>query len=178
MASPMGPIVVDSDTLLSLGRLPKPWVRKKLFTAGPISPIIDHLDAKNCGVRWPTPDPHGHWGPAHEAVAPIQVALSGTRQNPTVVESSPTARSGSRRFPSLVDESPSLGAYPNPGSGCRLNPMIIEESPTQIEEDECERWFLLALEQGTDDEEEAIGVLEHRPLHHSSIFVASSPALP
>ena len=56
--------------------------------------------------------------------------------------------------------------------------MIIEESPTQIEEDECDRWFLLALEQGSDYEEEEIGVLEHRPLHHSSIFAASSPALP
>ena len=35
----------------------------------------------------------------------------------------------------------------------------------------------LALEQGSDNEEEEIGVLTHRPLHHSPISVASSPAL-
>ena len=46
MASPMGPIVVDSGTpLLSLGGLPEPQVRKNLFAAGPISPIVDQLDA-------------------------------------------------------------------------------------------------------------------------------------
>ena len=59
-----------------------------------------------------------------------------------------------------------------------VNPAIIEESPTPIEEDECDRWIPLALEQGSDDEEEEIGVLEHRPLHHSPFSVASSPALP
>ena len=90
----------------------------------------------------------------------------------------PTAMTGSRRFPSLVEESPSLGAYPNPPSGCRLNPTIIEESATQIKEDECRQWFSLALEKGNDDEEEEIGVLEHRPLHQSPISVASSPAPP
>ena len=95
-----------------------------------------------------------------------------------MVESSPTPMSGSRRFPSLVEQSPSLGAYPNPPSGSRLNHTIIEESPTQIEEDECEQWFPLALEQGNDDEEEEIGVLESRALHHSPISVASSPAPP
>ena len=108
----------------------------------------------------------------------IQQALSGTRQNPTMVESSPTPMSGSRRFPSLVEESPSLGAYPNPPSGSRLNPTIIEESPTQTEEDECDQWFPLALEHGNDDEEEEIGVLERRALHHSPISVAPSPAPP
>ena len=41
-----------------------------------------------------------------------------------------------------------------------------------------DRWFPLAFEQGSNDEEEEIGVLEHRPLHHSPISVASSPALP
>ena len=92
----------------------------------------------------------------------IQQALSGTRQNPTMVESSPTPMSGLRRFPSLVEESPALGAYPNPPSGSRLNPTIIEESPAQIEEDECDRWFPLAVEQRNDDEEEEIGVLERR----------------
>ena len=45
MASPMGPIVVDSGTPPSLGGLPEPQVRKNLFAAGPISPIIDQLDA-------------------------------------------------------------------------------------------------------------------------------------
>ena len=178
MASPMGPIVVDSGTPPSLKGLPEPQVRKNLFAAGPISPIVDQLDAENRRVNPLTPYPHGHLGPAREAVALIQQALSGTRQNPTVVESSPTPMSGSRRFPTLVEESPSLGAYPNPPSGSRLNPTIIEESPTQIEEDECDQWFPLALEQGNDDEEEEIGVLEHRPLHHSPISVASSPAPP
>ena len=177
-ASPMGPIVVDSGTPPSLGGLPEPQVRKNLFAAGPISPIVDQLDAENRRVLALTPDPHGHLGPAREAVALIQQALSGTRQNPTVVESSPTPMSGSRRFPSLVEESPALGAYPNPPSGSRLNPTIIEESPTQIEEDECDQWFPLAVEQWNDDEEEEIGVLERHELHHSPISVASSPAPP
>ena len=178
MASPMGPIVVDSGTPPSLGGLPEPQVRKKLFAAGPISPIVDQLDAENRRVLALTPDPHGHLGPAREAVALIQQALSGTRQNPTMVESSPTPMSGSRRFRFLVEESPALGAYPNPPSGSTLNPTIIEESPTQLEEDECDQWFPLALEQGIDDEEEEIGVLERHELHHSPISVASSPAPP
>ena len=178
MASPMGPIVVDSGTPPSLGGLPDPQVRKNLSAAAPISPIVDQLDAEHRRVIALTTDPHGHLGPAREAVALIQQALLGTRQNPTMVESSPTPMSGSRRFPSLVEESPALGAYPNPPSGSRLNPTIIEESPMQIDEDECDQWFPLALEQGTDDEEEEIGVLEHRPLHHSPISVASSPAPP
>ena len=178
MASPMGPIVVDSGTPPSVGGLPRPQVRKNLFAAGPISPIVDQLDTENCRVIALTPDPHGHLGPAREAVALIQQALSGTRQNPAMVELSPTPMSGSRRFPSLVEESGALGAYPHPPSGPRLNPTIIEESPTQIEEEECDQWFPLALEQGTDDEEEEIEVLEHRALHHSPISVASSPAPP
>ena len=77
-----------------------------------------------------------------------------------------------------MEESPSLGAYPNPPSRYRLNSTIIEESPTQIEEDECHRWFPLVLEQGSDNKEEEIGVLEHRPLHYSRISVASLLALP
>ena len=81
-------------------------------------------------------------------MALIQQALSGTRQNPTMVESSPAPMSGSRQFPFLGKESPSLGAYLNPPSGSRLNPKIIEESPTQIEDDECDEWFALALGQG------------------------------
>ena len=178
MASPMGPIVVDTGTPPSLGGLPEPQVRKNLFAAGPISPIVDQLDAENRRVLALTPDPQGHLGPAREAVALIQHTLSGTRQNPTVVESSPTPMRGSRRFPSLVEESPALGAYPNPQSGSRLNPTIIEESPTQIEEDECDQWFPLAVEQWNDDEEEEIGVLERHELHHSPISVASSPAPP
>ena len=178
LASSMGPIVVDSDTPLSLGGLPEPQVRKNLFAAGLISPLIDQLDAENRRVGTLTPDPHGHLGRAREAVALIQEALSGTRQKPTMVESLPTPMSGLRRFRSLVEESPSLGAYPNPPSGSRLNPTIIEEYPTQIEGDECDRWFTLALEQASDDQEEEIGVLKHRPLHHSLISVASSTALP
>ena len=136
IASPMGTIVVDSGTPLSLGGLPEPRVRKKLLAAGPIIPIVDELDAENLRVNPRTPDPHGHLGPARQAVALIEQALSGTRQSPTMVELSPTPMSGSRRFPSLVEESPSLGAYPNPPSGSMLNPTIMEESPTQIEEDE------------------------------------------
>ena len=93
-----------------------------------------------------------------------------------MVELAPTPMSGLRRFPSMVEESPSLRAYPNPPSRTRLNPTITEESPTQIEEDECEQWFPRALEQGSDNEEEEIGVLEHRPLHHFPTSVASSPA--
>ena len=120
MASPMGPIVVDSGTPPSPRGLPEPQVRKNLFAAGSISPIVDQLDAENCRVNPLTPDPHGHLGPAREAVALIQQAPSGTRQNPTMVESSPTPMSGLRRFPSLLEESPSLGAYPNPPSGSRL----------------------------------------------------------
>ena len=176
MASPMGPIVVDSGTPPSLGGLPEPQVRKNLFAAGPITPIVDQLDAENRRVLAVTPDPHGHLGPAREAVALIQQALSRTRQNRTMVELSPTPMSGSRRFPSLVEEWPALGAYPGPPSGSRLNPTIIEESPTQIEEDECDHWFPLALEQGNDDEEEEIAVLERHELHYSPIYVASSPA--
>ena len=95
-----------------------------------------------------------------------------------MVESLPTPMSGSRRFPSLVEVYPALGAYPNSPSGSRLNPTIIEESPTEIEENECDQWFPLALEQGNDDEEEEIGVLERHELHHSPISVASSPAPP
>ena len=138
---PMGLIVVNSGTPPSLWGLPEPQVTKNLFAAGPISPIVDQLDAENRRISSLTPDPHGYLGPACEAVALIQQALSGTRRNPTMVELSPTQMSGSRQFPSLVEESPSLGAYPHPPSGSRLNPTIIEESPTQIEEDECDQWF-------------------------------------
>ena len=156
MALPICPIVVDSGTPLSLGGLPEHQVRKNLFAAGPISPIVDQLNAENHRVNSLTPDPHGHLGPAREAVALIQQALSGNRQNQTMVESSPTPMSGSRQFASLVEESPSLGGYPIPPSGSRLNPTIIEESPTQIEEGECDQWLLLALGQGNDDEEKEI----------------------
>ena len=178
VASPMGPIVVDSGIPPLLGGLPKPQVRKNLFAAGHISPFVDQLDAENCRVIALTPDPHGPLGPAPEAVALIQQLLSGTRQNPTMVESSRTPMSGSRRFRFLVEASPALGAYPNPPSRSRLNPTIIEESPAKIEEDECDHWLSLALEQGDDDEEEEIGVLQHRHLHHSPVSVASSPAPP
>ena len=71
-----------------------------------------------------------------------------------------------------------MGAYSNPPSGSRLHPTINEESPTQIEEDECDQWFPVALEQGNDDGKEEIGVLERRTLHHSPISVASSLAPP
>ena len=178
MASPMGPIVVDSDIPQSPAGLPEPQVRKNLFAAGPISPIVDQLDAENRGLCPPTPDPRGHLGPAHEAVALIQQTLSVTGQNPTMVELSATPMSGSQRFPSLVEESPSLGACPHLPSRSGLNPTIIEESHAQIEEDECDGWLPLALEQESDDEEEEIGVLEHRPLHCSPISVATSPAPP
>ena len=178
MASPMGPFVVDSGTPQSLGGLPELQVRKNLFAAGPISRNVGQLNAEDRRVIALTPDPHGHLGPAREALALIQQALLWTRQNPTMVELSPTPMSGSLWFPSLVEESPALGAYPNPSSGSRLNPTIIEESPTQIEEDKCDQWFPLALEQGNDDEEEEIGVLERRALHHSPFSVASSPAPP
>ena len=47
MASPMGSIVVDSDTPPLLGAWPEPQVRKNLFALGPISPIVDRLDAEN-----------------------------------------------------------------------------------------------------------------------------------
>ena len=108
----MGPILVDSDTPLSLGGLPEPKVRKNLFAAGPISPIVDRLDAKNRRLGPPTPDPHGPLDRACEAVALIQQALSGTSQSPTMVESSPTPMSQSRLFPSLVEESPFVGSVP------------------------------------------------------------------
>ena len=101
MVSPMGPIVVDSDIHPSLGGLPEPQVRKNLFAAGPISPILDQLNAESRRVGPPTPDPHGHPGPAGEAVALMQQALSETRQNPTMVELPRTPMSGSRRCPSL-----------------------------------------------------------------------------
>ena len=83
-----------------------------------------------------------------------------TRHKPTMVESSPIPMSGSRPFPYLVDVSPSAKAYPSLRSRSRLNPTNIEESPAQIEEDECDRWFPLASEQGSYDEREEIGVLE------------------
>ena len=47
-----------------------------------------------------------------------------------------------------------------------------------MEEDECDQWFLLALGQGNDEEEEEVGVLERHELYHSPISVASSPAPP
>ena len=47
MALPMGPIVVESGTPSSLGGLPESQVRKNVFAAVPISPIVDQLDAKN-----------------------------------------------------------------------------------------------------------------------------------
>ena len=178
MASPMGSIVVDSGTPLSLGGLPEPRVRRNLFAAGPISPIVDQLDAENRPNDPLTLAPHDHLGPAREAVALIQQALSGTRQNPTMVKWSPTPMSGSRRFPSLVEESPSLGGYPQPPSASRPNSTVIEECPTQIEEDECDQWFPLALEQGNNDEEKEIRVLECRELHHFALSVASLPAPP
>ena len=84
MASPMGPIVVDSDTPPSLGGSPQPQVQKNLFAAGPISPIVDQPEAENRRIGPSTPDPHGHLGPARAAVALIQQALSGTKQNPTM----------------------------------------------------------------------------------------------
>ena len=178
MASPMGPIVDNFGPPPSLGGLPEPEVRKNLFAAGPISPIVDQLDNENHRVNSITPDPHGHLGPNREAVALIQQALSGTRQNPTMVESSPTPMRGLRRFASLVEESPSLGAYPDPPRGSRLNAPIIEGSPTQIEEAECDHWFALALGHGNDDEEEEMGVLERHELHHSPISIAPSPSTP
>ena len=174
----MGPIVVDSGTPSSLGGMPEPPVRKNLFAAEPISPIVDQLDAENHRVDSLRQDPHGHLGPAREAVALIHQALSWTRQNPTMVESLPTPMSGSRRFPSLVEESSSFEAYPNPASGSGPNPTIVDESPTQIEEDECDQWFLQALGQGNDYEEEEIGVLERHELHDSPISSPSSPAPP
>ena len=76
MASPIGPIVVDSDTPPSLGGLPEPQVRKTMFAAGPISPIVDQLDAQNRRVSPLTPYPHGHLGLDGEAVALIQQAMS------------------------------------------------------------------------------------------------------
>ena len=114
ISSPMGPGVVDCGTPPLLGGLPEPQVRNNLSAAGPISPVVEQLDAENRRVSSLTPDPHGHLGPAREL---------------------PTPMSGSRRFPSLVEESPSLGVYPSPPSGSRLNATVIEESPTQIEED-------------------------------------------
>ena len=77
-----------------------------------------------------------------------------------------------------MEESPSLEAYLDPRSGSRLNPTVMVESSSQIEEDECDRWFPPALKQRSDDEEEEIGVLERSVLHHSPISVASSPAPP
>ena len=135
MASPMGPIVVNCDTPPPLGGSLEHQVRKNLFAAGPISPIVDQLDAQNRGAGLSTHDPHGHLDPGLEAVALIQQALSGTRQNLTMVKSSPTPISVTRRFPSLVEESPSLEAYPDTPSGSRLNRTLIVESPGQINED-------------------------------------------
>ena len=114
MASPMGPIVVDSGTPPSIGGLPEPQVRKNLFAAGPLSPIVDQLDAENRRVLALTTDPHGHLRPAREAVALIQQALSETRQNPTMVESLPTPMIGSRRFPSLGRNLLPWERIPNP----------------------------------------------------------------
>ena len=61
-----------------------------------------------------------------------------------------------KRVPRVVQESPSWAAYPHPPSGSRLNPTIMKKAPTQIEEDECDKWFLLTLEKGNDNEEEEI----------------------
>ena len=85
--------------------VPRASGQKHLFAARPISPIVDQFDAENRRVLALTPDAHGHQGPAREAVALIQQAVSGTRQNPTMAESSPTPMSGSRRFPCLGEES-------------------------------------------------------------------------
>ena len=75
MASPMGPIMVNSGTPSSLGGLPEPQLRKNLFAARPISPIVDQLHAKNPQVNWLTPDPNGHLGLACEAMALIKQPL-------------------------------------------------------------------------------------------------------
>ena len=77
-----------------------------------------------------------------------------------------------------MEESPALEASHARPSGSRLNPTLILESPTQIEEDECDQWSPPALEQGSDDEGEEIGVLERRARQHSPISVASPPAMP
>ena len=95
-----------------------------------------------------------------------------------MVEWLATPKSRSRQFHFQVDESPSSEAYCNPPGRSGLNLTIIQECPAQIEEDECDRWFPLALEQGGDDEEEGIQLLEHRRLHHSPTSIASSPAPP
>ena len=115
MASPIGPIVVDSDTPPSLGGLPEPRVRKNPGP-GPISPIVDQLDAANHPVGPATPDLHNYLGPINtrEAVTLIQQALSGSRQNPTEVDASHAPMSESRVFPSVVEEPP-----PPPPSGSR-----------------------------------------------------------
>ena len=66
----------------SPGGLPEPQVRKTLFAAGPISPIVDQFDAESRRVNSLTPDPHGHLGPACEAVALIKQALWGLCRTP------------------------------------------------------------------------------------------------
>ena len=68
MASPIGPIVVNSNTPPSLRGLSEQRVKKNLFAAGPINPIVEQLQAENCRVGPSNPDPHNHLGPAREAV--------------------------------------------------------------------------------------------------------------
>ena len=62
MASPIGPIVVESGEPPSLGRPSEPRVKRNLFSAGPISPIIDHTESEFHRVGPSTPDPHNHLG--------------------------------------------------------------------------------------------------------------------
>ena len=178
MKSLIGPIVADSDIPASLGGLPELLVGRNMFAAGPISPIVDQLDAENRQIGRTIPDPHNYLAPAREAVTLIQQALSRCRQNPTMVDSSPAPMSGLRRFPFLVEESPALEAYPDPPNGCGLKAALIVEALAQLEEHECDRWSLPSLDQGRNDEREEMGVLERRKLRHSPMSVASSPAPP
>ena len=57
MVLPIGPVLVGSDTPPWLPALPEFQVRRNLFAAGPISPIVDQLDAANRQIGPSTPDP-------------------------------------------------------------------------------------------------------------------------
>ena len=93
-----------------------------------------------------------------------------------MVESLPGTMSGLRRFLSVGEETPTQEAYADLPSRAGLNPMLIMKSLGQIEEDQCDLWFLPVLEQRGYNEEEEFGVLECRKLHHSPVSVPSLPA--
>ena len=85
---------------------------------------------------------------------------------PPWVADSPAPLNATLFNPALVLESPV------PPEDIRDHPMVIAD------DEESDRWSLLSLESGSDDEGEEIGVLRHRGSRRSPIRVAPLPESP